>query len=156
MKKILIFSFLISITPYIWGQYQVSTPRTWDKYPPEVQKRGFGLYKSQLVQMDEDAALEDVLLFSAHNGHYPYFDLFKNYYVIIDNYTKEVKYVSDVVISTDRDLVLEDKNGDGKFELCRKYFKDGQFSVDEYGNKLNVVWLYDAIEYKYDAKKIAK
>lgn len=156
MKKILIFSFLISIAPYIWGQYQTSAYRTWDKYPPEVQKRGFGLHKSQLVQMDEDSALEDVLLFSAHNGHYPYFDLFKNYYVIIDNYTKEVKYVSDVVISTDRDLVLEDRNGDGKFELYRKYFKDGQFSVVEYGNKLQVTWVYDSIEWKPDSKKIAK
>lgn len=156
MKKILIFSFLISIAPYIWGQYQTSTSRTWDKYPPEVQKRGFGLYKSQLVQMDEDAALEDVLLFSAHNGHYPYFDLFKNYYVIIDNYTKEVKYVSDVVISTERDLVLEDRNDDGKFELYRKYFKDEQFSVDEYGNKLQVTWVYDSIGWKTDSKKIAK
>lgn len=156
MRKILVFSFLVAIAPYIRGQYQASNPRAWDKCPPEVQKRGFGLHKSQLVQMDDDAALEDVLLFSAHNGHYPYFDLFKNYYVIIDNYTKEVKYVSDVVISTERDLILEDRNGDGKFELYREYFKDGQFSVDEYGNKLNAIRVYDTIEYKPDSKKITK
>jgi len=106
--------------------------------------------------MDEDGALEDVMLFSAHNGHYPYFDLFKNYYVVVDNYTKEVKYISDVVISTDRDLVLEDRNGDGKFELYRKYFQDGKFSVDEYGNKLSVTWVYDRIEWKADSKKISK
>lgn len=157
MKKSLLLLVLCTcIVPYTWGQYQVSTSRTWDKYPPEVQQKGFGLHKSQLVQMDEDNALEDVLLFSAHNGHYPYFDLFRNYYVILDYYTKEIKYISDIVISTERDLILEDRNNDGKFELYRKYFKDGKFSVDEYGNKLSVIWVYDTIEWKDNTKKIAK
>ena len=130
------------------GQYVTSEPRTWDKYPPEVQKRGFGLHQSEIVQMDDDPAPEEVMLFSAHNGHYPYFDLFRNYYVIIDYYTKQVKYVSDVTISTDRDLKLEDRNNDGKFELYRRYFKDGNFSVDGKGNKLSVTWVYDTIEFK--------
>lgn len=156
MKKLLVLAICTCIASCCWGQYKVSTPRTWDKYPPEVQKRGFGLHKSQLVQMDDDDALEDVILFSAHNGHYPYFDLFKNYYVVINNYTKEVKYISDVVISTDRDLTLEDRNGDGKFELYRKYLQDGKFSVDENGNKLSVTWVYDRIEWKPASKKISK
>ena len=130
-----------------WAQYQTSLPRAWDDYPSSVQKPGFGVNKSQLVQMDDSPALEEVLLFSAHNGHYPYFDLFKNYYVIIDNYSSEVKYISDVTISTERDLQLEDRDNDGKYELYRKYFKDGEFAVDKLGNHIQVAWNYDRIEF---------
>ena len=154
MKKTIFLLLLFCLTTKGWSQYQVSEPRTWDRIPPEVQKRGFGVNKSQLVQMDDDAALEDVILFSSDNGHYPYFDLFKQYYVIIDNYTKEVKYVSDVFISTERELILEDRNNDGKFELYRRYFKDGKFSVDEFGDKLSVTWVYDKIEWNNKSKKI--
>ncbi|NDV60622.1 hypothetical protein [Bacteroides sp. 519] len=147
MKKILLLLLLSGYFIPVWSQYQVSTARTWDKFPPEVQKRGFGLHASQLVQMDDEPALEEVLLFSAHNGHYPYFDLFKNYYVIIDYYTKEVKYTSDIIISTEREIILEDRNNDGKYELYRRYFQDGKFKVDEYGNNLSVTWIYDCIEW---------
>lgn len=156
MKKLFIILILTFYGLVAWAQYQISEPRQWDKYPPEVQKPGFGFHQSQLVQMDDNEALEEVILFSAHNGHYPYFDLFKNYYVIVDYYTKEVKYTSDIVISTDRDLILEDRNQDGKFELYRKYFKDGKFSVDEYGNKLKVVWIYDSIEWKQPLRAYQK
>lgn len=147
MKKLVLLVLLVCAGNFAYAQYTTSTPQTWDKYPPEAQKRGFGLHDSQLVQMDDDGALEDVLLFSAHNGHYPYFDLFKNYYVIVDNYTKEIKYTSDIIISTERELILEDRNNDGKFELYRRYFKDGEFKVDEYGNNLSVTWMYDRIEW---------
>jgi chitinase len=132
----------------VQGQFVVSEPRTWDRYPPEAQRRGFGLHKSETVQMDDDPALEEVLLFSAHNGHYPYFDLFRNYYVILDAYTKKIKYMSDVVISTEREIKLEDRNKDGKFELYRRYIKDGKFTVDEKGNNLSTQWVYDTIEWK--------
>ena len=148
MKKLVILSIMVFSICQVWGQYVKSEARTWDKYPPEVQLRGFGLYKSQLVQMDDDPQLEEVLLFSSDFGHYPYFDLFKHYYVIIDNYTKQVKYQSDVVISTERNLVLEDRNNDGKYELYRKYFKDGSFKVDKDGNNLSVTWVYDCISFK--------
>lgn len=147
MKKIALLIALVIGALSGWCQYTTSLPQTWDDYPPSVQKPGFGVFASQLVQMDNSPALEKVILFSAHNGHYPYFDLFKNYYVIIDNYSKEVKYVSDVTISTDRDLVLEDRDNNGKFELYRKYFKDGKFTVDKEGNHLNVVWNYDKVEF---------
>jgi chitinase len=153
MKKVLIFIFLAGCFIQAQAQYQVNTPRKWDKYPTEAQERGFGPYVSQQVQMDDDPALEDVILFSAHNGHYPYFDLFKNYYVIIDHYTKEIEYKSDIVISTERDLVLEDRNNDGIHELYRRYFQDGKFTVDEYGNNLKTIWVYDCIEWK-DEKDI--
>lgn len=132
------------------AQYTVSAQKLWKQYPPEVQEKGFGVHTSKFVQMDDNPALEEVILFSSDNGHYPYFDLFKNYYVIIDNYTKEVKYKSDITISTRRDLILEDRNNDGKYELYREYFKDGKFSVDEFGNNLNTTWVYDYIEYKND------
>lgn len=146
--KILFAGVLLFCTSLLaWGQYQTSLPRTWDEYPPAAQKPGFGVHISELVQMDDTPALEKVLLFSTHNGHYPYFDLFKNYYVVVDNYSKEIKYISDVTVSTERGLQLEDRDNDGKFELYRKYFKDGEFSVDEEGNHLNVIWHYDAIEF---------
>ena len=147
MKKVLFIVLLAGYVAQGWAQYQTGTPRTWDKYPPEVQKRGFGLHASQLVQMDDDPALEEVMLFSTHNGHYPYFDLFRNYYVVVDYYTKEVKYTSDIIISTEREILLEDRNNDGKSELYRRYFKDGKFEVDEYGNNLSVTWIYDRIEW---------
>lgn len=148
MKRILLLILLMGSFTHAWSQYQVSEARTWDKYPREAQERGFGLHTSQLVQMDEDSTLEEVMLFSAHNGHYPYFDLFRNYYVIVDYYTKKIKYKSDITVSTQRDLVLEDRNNDGKFELYRSYFKDGEFKVDEYGNNLKTQWVYDCIEFK--------
>ena len=44
--------------------------------------------------MDGDDALEEVMLFGRDNGHYPTFDLFKAYYAIVDNYTKEIQYIS--------------------------------------------------------------
>lgn len=126
----------------------VNTPRSWDRYPPEAREAGFGFHSSRTVQMDDSPALEEVILFSAHNGHYPYFDLFRNYYVIIDYYTKEIKYTSDIVISTEREIILEDRNNDGKFELYRSYFEDGKFTVDEFGNNLNTKWVHDCIEWK--------
>lgn len=151
-KIIICLCFLFCASAKAQGQFIVSEPRTWDQYPPGAQKRGFGLHKFEMAQMDDDPALEVVLLFSAHNGHYPYFDLFKNYYVIIDNYTKKIKYMSDVVVSTDREIVLEDRNNDGKFELYRRYFKDGKFSTDEKGNNLSVTWVYDTIEFRNSDK----
>jgi chitinase len=150
MKQTVIIGLILLIcaSAKAQEQYTVSPQRTWEHYPPEAQKRGFGLHQSQTAQMDGDGAPEVVLLFSAHNGHYPYFDLFKNYYVIIDHYTKEIKYTSDVVVSTEREIVLEDRNGDGRFELYRRYFKDGKFSTDKKGNNLSVTWVYDTIECK--------
>lgn len=158
MKHILLITLLLFTTSLqSWSQqYKVSAQRTWDKYPPEVQERGFGLYASQLIQMDDDPQPEEVMLFSAHNGHYPYFDLFKNYYVIIDYYTKEIKYKSDITISTQRDILLEDRNNDGKYELYRSYFQEGKFSVDEFGNNLKTTWVYDCIEWDESKKNIIK
>lgn len=147
MKKLFAIVLLFCASECAWGQYQTTLPRTWDDYPPGVRKPGFGMYLSELVQMDDSPALERVLLFSADNGHYPYFDIFKTYYVVVDNYSKDIKYISDVTISSERGLQLEDRDNDGKYELYRKYFKNGEFSVDEEGNHLKVVWYYDTIEF---------
>ncbi len=62
------------------------------------------------------------------------FDLFKFYYVIVDNYTKEIQYISDEIYVTDKyALTVEDRNNDGISELYIDYFKDGKFTVDERG-----------------------
>ena len=157
MKKTIItaYCYCLLLLPAVYcllptqaqAQYQRSEPRLWENYPPGVQQRGFGLHRSQVVQMDNDAQLEEILLFSADNGHYPYFDIFRIYYVIIGNYTKEVKYKSEILRTTTRSLVLEDRNNDGKSELYRRYFKDGHFTVDSAGNNLQTAWVYDYIEY---------
>ncbi|MDH6304909.1 hypothetical protein M2459_001646 [Parabacteroides sp. PF5-5] len=154
MKKALL-SILLAVTSIsAWGQYQVSEARTWDRFPPEAQEGGFGVHASQVVQMDDDPALEEVFLFCRDKGHYPYFDIFRVYYVIVDYYTKEMKYKSDIVLTTERELKLEDRNQDGKQELYRKYFKEDKFSVDKEGNRLQVTWAYDCIEYNSKEGKI--
>jgi len=147
MKKIIFLVFLLICALPSWCQYATSIPQTWDDFPPGVQKNGFGVFKTQLVQMDNSPALEKVFIFSANKAHYSCFDLFENYYVILDNYSKKVKYISNVTISTERNLVLEDRDNDGKFELYRKYFKGGNYTVDHEGNNLNVVWNYDKVEF---------
>ncbi|GHV48161.1 hypothetical protein FACS1894181_03200 [Bacteroidia bacterium] len=147
MKTRLLLILLIAF-PWVAGaQYLATEPRAWDKYPPEVRKSGFWLQQSLLVQMDGDDQLEEVFLFSADNGHYPFFDVFKIYYAIVGYYDKEVKYVSGIELSSERVLLLEDRNRDGIFELYRRYFKDGKFSVDKAGNNLSAEWVHDRIEW---------
>ncbi len=148
MKVFICLFFMIGIGINVQAQFEISSSRLWENYPPEIQKPGFWLFQTDTVQMDDDAAFEEVLLFSSDNGHYPYFDLFKRYYVILDNYSKTIQYSSEITISTKRDLKLEDRNKDGKFELYLSYFKNGDFSVDKKGNNLSVEWVYDTIEWK--------
>ena len=105
--------------------------------------------------MDGDDALEEVMLFGRDNGHYPTFDLFKAYYAIVDNYTKEVQYISDEIYVTDKyNLLVEDRNKDGISELYISYFKDGKFSVDEQGYNLRTTRCYDRIEWNPTGKNL--
>ena len=54
--------------------------------------------------------------------------------MIVDNYTKEIQYISDEIYVTDKyALTVEDRNNDGISELYIDYFKDGKFTVDERG-----------------------
>ena len=88
------------------------------------------------------------------NGHYPTFDLFKFYYVIVDNYTKEIQYISDEIYVTDKyALTVEDRNNDGISELYIDYFKDGKFTVDERGYNLRTTRCYDRIEWSPESEK---
>lgn len=127
----------------------------WDNIPPQAQKKGFWLQKSVLVNMDDDPALEEVMLFGRDLGHYPTFDLFEVYYAIVDHYTKEVQYVSDKnYITNTLELIVEDRNQDGIHELYRKYFKDNKYSVDKRGYKLSVIWCYDRVEWLSENSKL--
>lgn len=117
-----------------------------DDTAQEVTRPGFWMQKTVSAQMDGDPALERVMLFSRDNGHYPLFDLFKNYYAIIDEASGEVQYLSDVVLSTGRDLTVEDSDGDGLAELHTRYIEGGNFTVDERGNDFRAKWVYDVIE----------
>ena len=104
--------------------------------------------------MDDDAAMEEVMLFGRDNGHYPTFDLFKFYYVIVDNYTREIQYISDEIYVTDKyALTVEDRNNDGISELYIDYFKDGKFTVDERGYNLRTTRCYDRIEWSPESEK---
>ena len=86
--------------------------------------------------MDGDDALEEVMLFGRDNGHYPTFDLFKAYYAIVDNYTKEVQYISDEIYVTDKYNLLVRRPQQGRhLRALHTIFKDGKFSVDEQGYK---------------------
>lgn len=155
MKKLLCFGLLLASWVGLHAEFATTAHQEgWNNIPPQVQKRGFAFQKSVLAQMDDDPALEEVLLFGHDNGHYPTFDLFKAYYVIVDNYTKEIQYISDVEYVTDHyDLVVEDRNNDGICELYINYFKDGEFTVDEKGNNLRTTRCYDRIEWTPKSKK---
>ena len=121
---------------------------------PQAQKDGFWFQQSVLANMDDDAAMEEVMLFGRDNGHYPTFDLFKFYYVIVDNYTKEIQYISDEIYVTDKyALTVEDRNNDGISELYIDYFKDGKFTVDERGYNLRTTRCYDRIEWSPESEK---
>lgn len=83
------------------------------------------------------------------------FDLFKFYYVIVDNYTREIQYISDEIYVADKyALTVEDRNNDGISELYINYFKDGKFTVDERGYNLRTTRCYDRIEWSPESKKI--
>ena len=125
----------------------------WNNIPHQAQRHGFAFQKSILAQMDDDPALEEVILFGHDNGHYPTFDLFKAYYAIVDNYTKEVQYITEGEYVTDQyELLVEDRNNDGICELYVSYFKNGEFSVDERGNNLRTIRCYDRIEFTPETK----
>lgn len=149
MKKLFYLFAVLAYTLNAQAQFTVTAHQEgWSNIPPQAQKQGFSLQQSVLANMDGDDALEEVMLFGRDNGHYPTFDLFKAYYVIVDNYTKEIQYISDEIYVTDQyNLLVEDRNNDGISELYISYFKDGKFSVDEQGYNLKTVRCYDRIEW---------
>jgi chitinase len=139
MKHTFLTFFVAAVAPILTAGAQTT------EIPPSVQQSGFWLQNSTLAQMDNDPALERVMLFSRDNGHYPDFDLFRNYYAIVDDHTGEVQYTSGEVLSTARELIVEDRNGDGLAELHMRYITGDNFTVDARGYNLTSQWTYDAI-----------
>ncbi len=155
MKKLFFVTLALLIGASAYAQFKVTAHQEgWDQIPPKAQKPGFWLQQTVLAQMDEDSALEEVMLFGRDNGHYPTFDLFKCYYAIVDHYTKEVHYVSEVFVTDKYSLTVEDRNNDGISELYISYFKDGKFEVDKRGYNLKVTRCYERIEWKPDSQTI--
>ncbi|MDB9150252.1 hypothetical protein [Parabacteroides distasonis] len=156
VRKLIGLVFTLFVCMGIHAQFSVTAHQEgWDRIPPGAQKDGFWLQQSVLVNMDDDDTLEEVMLFGKDNGHYPQFDLFKFYYVIVDDYTKEIQYISDEVYVTDKyELTVEDRNNDGISELYIHYFKDGKFVVDERGYNLQTVRCHDRIEWHPGNKNI--
>ena len=103
MRKLIILLSALVYVIHAQAQFSVTAHQEgWDNIPPQVQKPGFSFQQSVLANMDGDDALEEVMLFGRDNGHYPTFDLFKAYYAIVDNYTKEIQYISDEIYVTDK------------------------------------------------------
>lgn len=152
MKKILFLCIIALCGFAVQANAQIGvTMHTegWSNIPPEAQKRGYYFQWSELAQMDDDPALEEVMLFGKDNGHYATYDLFKYYYAVVDNYTKEVEYISPTeYFSEAYSLVLEDRNNDGRSELYITYIKEGTFSTDKRGYALNGERCYERIEWQ--------
>lgn len=119
----------------------------WDRIPPQAQRAGFGLQLSTIAQIDDDSQLEEVFLFGHDNGHWPEFDLFKFYVAVVGVYDKQVKYLSSEFVCDKYNLIVEDRNMDGRSEIYISYIKDGSFSVDERGYNMKAVRCYDRIEF---------
>ena len=51
------------------------------------------------------------------------------------------------------ELIVEDRNKDGKGELYVNYIKDGTFQVDERGYHMRAVRCHDRIEFTPQQKK---
>lgn len=132
------------------AQFRVTAHQVgWDNIPPEAVKEGFWFQRSIIAQMDDDPQLEEVMLFGRDNGHWPEFDLFKAYYVIVGTYSKEIKYISPVEYVTDEyNMLVEDMNKDGVSELYITYIKEGSFSVDERGYGKKAAYCHDRIEFR--------
>ena len=134
IRRLIYWVLLLFVCMGAHDQFRVTAHQEgWDRIPPQAQKDGFWFQQSVLANMDDDAAMEEVMLFGRDNGHYPTFDLFKFYYVIVDNYTKEIQYILD--------------------EIYIDYFKDGKFTVDERGYNLRTTRCYDRIEWSPESEK---
>ena len=134
IRRLIYWVLLLFVCMGAHAQFRVTAHQEgWDRIPPQAQKDGFWFQQSVLANMDDDAA----------------------YYVIVDNYTKEIQYISDEIYVTDKyALTVEDRNNDGISELYIDYFKDGKFTVDERGYNLRTTRCYDRIEWSPESKNI--
>ncbi len=155
IKRLSTVLFLFLLAAGAEAQFRVTAHQVgWDNIPPEAVREGFWLQKSIIAQMDDDPQLEEVMMFGRDNGHWPEFDLFKVYYVIVGTYSKEIKYISPVEYVTDEyKMLVEDRDKNGVCELYISYIKDGSFSVDERGYGKKAVYCFDRIEFRKEEEK---
>jgi hypothetical protein len=134
-----------------WAQYQVTKTRNWqEEYPPGIQKRGFELHDTQFAQIDEEPGVERILLFTAIHEQYLFYNIYRNYYVILDDYTEKVKYISDITLTKENELMIDDRNYDGRYEIYRTYFKDKKYKIDAQGYIISYSWIHDRIQWVRD------
>lgn len=148
MKRIIFILVAVLLNSWVaTAQFGVTAHyENWAGYPEQAHRGGYYFQWSELVQMDKDAQPEEVILFGRDNGHWPEFDLFKFYVAIVGHYDKKVKYLSDEMVCDKYNMVVEDRDNDGKYEVYVSYIKDGSFSVDERGYYMQAVHCYDRIE----------
>lgn len=147
-KLFLLAAFLFSCISAS-AQFGVTEHREgWDEIPAAAMRGGYYFQWSELAQMDADGQYEDVLLIGKDNGHWPEFDLFKFYVVIVGHYDKKIKYMSDEMVTDKYNLLVEDRDNDGMCEVYVSYIKDGSFKVDERGYHMQAVRCFDRIELK--------
>lgn len=147
-KPLTVLWLLVLFTPFAFSQepFKVSHSEGWDNIPPGALKPGYYFQRSVLVQMDSDPQLEEVILFGKDNGHYPEFDLFKQYVSIVDNYTKKIEFMGEVVVTDSFNMKIEDRNCDGISEVYYEHILEDTFKVDSRGYKMSCTRCYDRIE----------
>ena len=89
--------FLFSIIGII---YSIGVYANWNLYPDScVGGRGFWIEKGIKANLDSDDEEETAILLERDVGHYPYFDLFKYYYVIADQTKQKSLFTSEKFLS---------------------------------------------------------
>lgn len=94
--------FLLSIIGFI---YSIGVYANWNLYPDSCVGRGFWIKKVVKANLDSDDEEETAILLGRDVGHYPYFDLFKYYYVIADQTKQEVLFTSKKFLSDRMNLL---------------------------------------------------
>ena len=72
IRQLIYWVLLLFVCMGAHAQFRVTAHQEgWDRIPPQAQKDGFWFQQSVLANMDDDAAMEEVMLFGRDNGHYP-------------------------------------------------------------------------------------
>ena len=69
IRRLIYWVLLLFVCMGAHAQFRVTAHQEgWDRIPPQAQKDGFWFQQSVLANMDDDAAMEEVMLFGRDNG----------------------------------------------------------------------------------------
>ena len=143
----IIFLFLaLGAGPISRAQLQVTSHREgWSTIPPQAQRRGFYFQRSVSAQMDSTPELEEVVLYGCDNGHWPEFDLFRQYVAVVSPSSGKVLYLGEPVVVDHFNMEILDRNSDGLSEVYYSYIKKNTFRVGDTGYSPSWVECNDCI-----------